>query len=42
MDLIKDEDDDDASLFEGENSVQQEVEKVKDIAMMKPEAPGLS
>ena len=42
MDLIKDEDEDDASLFEGENAVQPELEKVKDLAMMKPEAPELS
>ena len=43
MDLIKDEDEDDnASLFEGKNNVQPEPEKVKDIAMMKPEAPELS
>ena len=42
MDLIKDEDDDDASLFEGENPVQPEPGKVKDLAMMKPEVPELS
>jgi hypothetical protein len=41
MDLIKDEEDDDASLFADKNHIHPKLEKANDHAVVKPEAPDL-